>query len=323
MWSDQLSQSFRFVTHIDGGPDTAAGWGPLETPLAGHAARRRPHQHQEHRRRRRRAHLRGDQDLARRRPVRPDDGRAHRAPRALERGRLDEPHVQHGGRRPDPSDGAPRRDEPADLRVRDVAGRRRLDLLQVEPAEQHLVRAGARHEVHHLAGRADRQRVVDQAAGQRGDRDGRARQRRAGLPLLPRRDEPRARSTPSDTTAPSVPGGSDAPRRCPRRAWTSPGRPRRTTSGSRATACSATAPRSARRRRRRSRTRPRRPGRPTATRSPPWTRPATRRRRAPPCPRPRRPAAHLGRRHVPRLELRREPDRVVVDDPGACRRPVG
>ena len=35
MWSDQLSQSFRFVTHIDGGPDTAAGWGPLETPLAG------------------------------------------------------------------------------------------------------------------------------------------------------------------------------------------------------------------------------------------------------------------------------------------------
>ena len=35
MWSDQLSQSFRFVTHTDGAPDTAAGWGPLERPLAG------------------------------------------------------------------------------------------------------------------------------------------------------------------------------------------------------------------------------------------------------------------------------------------------
>ena len=35
MWSDQLGQSFRFVTHTDGAPDTADGWGPLETPLAG------------------------------------------------------------------------------------------------------------------------------------------------------------------------------------------------------------------------------------------------------------------------------------------------
>src|SRR3954447_22332000 len=35
MWSDQLSQSFRFVTHTDGAPDTADGWGPLERPLAG------------------------------------------------------------------------------------------------------------------------------------------------------------------------------------------------------------------------------------------------------------------------------------------------
>jgi chitodextrinase len=35
IWSDQLSNSFRFVTHVDGAPDTAEGWGPLETPLAG------------------------------------------------------------------------------------------------------------------------------------------------------------------------------------------------------------------------------------------------------------------------------------------------
>ena len=35
MWSDQLSQSFRFVTHTDGAPDTAGGWGALEKPLAG------------------------------------------------------------------------------------------------------------------------------------------------------------------------------------------------------------------------------------------------------------------------------------------------
>jgi hypothetical protein len=35
IWSDQLSQSFRFVTHTDGAPDTAEGWGPLEKPLAG------------------------------------------------------------------------------------------------------------------------------------------------------------------------------------------------------------------------------------------------------------------------------------------------
>jgi chitodextrinase len=35
IWSDQVSQSFRFVTHTDGAPDTAAGWGPLERPLAG------------------------------------------------------------------------------------------------------------------------------------------------------------------------------------------------------------------------------------------------------------------------------------------------
>jgi hypothetical protein len=35
MWSDQLSQSFRFTTHTDGAPDTAAGWSPLERPLAG------------------------------------------------------------------------------------------------------------------------------------------------------------------------------------------------------------------------------------------------------------------------------------------------
>jgi hypothetical protein len=35
IWSDQLSQSFRFVTHVDGAPDTADGWGALEKPLAG------------------------------------------------------------------------------------------------------------------------------------------------------------------------------------------------------------------------------------------------------------------------------------------------
>ncbi len=35
MWSDQLSHSFRFVTHIDGAPDTADGWGVLEKPLLG------------------------------------------------------------------------------------------------------------------------------------------------------------------------------------------------------------------------------------------------------------------------------------------------
>src|SRR4051794_2155228 len=35
MWSDQQSQSFCFVTHTDGAPDTASGWGALETPLAG------------------------------------------------------------------------------------------------------------------------------------------------------------------------------------------------------------------------------------------------------------------------------------------------
>jgi chitodextrinase len=35
MWSDQLSQSFRFITHTDGAPDTADGWGALEKPLAG------------------------------------------------------------------------------------------------------------------------------------------------------------------------------------------------------------------------------------------------------------------------------------------------
>ena len=35
IWSDQESQSFRFVTHTDGAPDTAAGWGALERPLAG------------------------------------------------------------------------------------------------------------------------------------------------------------------------------------------------------------------------------------------------------------------------------------------------
>jgi hypothetical protein len=35
MWSDQLSQSFRFMTHVDGAPDTADGWGALEKPLAG------------------------------------------------------------------------------------------------------------------------------------------------------------------------------------------------------------------------------------------------------------------------------------------------
>ncbi len=35
MWSDQVSQSFRFVTHTDGAPDTADGWGTLEKPLVG------------------------------------------------------------------------------------------------------------------------------------------------------------------------------------------------------------------------------------------------------------------------------------------------
>jgi chitodextrinase len=35
IWSDQLSQSFRFITHVDGAPDTADGWGALEKPLAG------------------------------------------------------------------------------------------------------------------------------------------------------------------------------------------------------------------------------------------------------------------------------------------------
>ncbi len=35
MWSDQLSQSFKFITHLDGAPDTADGWGALEKPLAG------------------------------------------------------------------------------------------------------------------------------------------------------------------------------------------------------------------------------------------------------------------------------------------------
>jgi hypothetical protein len=40
MWSDQLSQSFRFITHIDGAPDTADGWGALEK-RSSDAARRR------------------------------------------------------------------------------------------------------------------------------------------------------------------------------------------------------------------------------------------------------------------------------------------
>ena len=191
MWSDQLSQSFRFVTHTDGGPDTAAGWGPLETPLAGTRL--------------------ADDHINIKNIVADDDGRLFAAIK-----------TSLGDDASDPSTGTL-----IALVERSNAGvwtshtfgtvadghTRPMVLLDETNRQIYVFATGAvgggsiyyktspLSNISFAPGRGTKfvtwtgaridNASVDEAARQRGDRDGRARQRRAGVPLLPRRDEPR------------------------------------------------------------------------------------------------------------------------------------